>query len=228
MKKTIVLLGVLFLGGTLGFAQEVKHTEQEKQVIARYQQVIKSMEDFQQFDYYYYIYAMKNLVNKESIEFLEVHKGVREYVGSADRSAKDYNGYLSYYYTRMEELRARKMALSAQDKAVLTQYSKRPATRKRMLADKAEYDIYEDIVYETIKEEITSQSGACLDLVRDLRKQASEGKIDRSITAKYKKVLNCQNQLSSRLDQARLQDYLEMPVSRNAEPYYMPLTEWAK
>ena len=228
MNRKIILLVVLIFGCTFGFSQNVKHTEQEKQVIAHYQQVLESMEDFQQFDYYYYYYAVKKLVNKEAVEFLEVHKGIREYVGTADRSADDFNQYRIDYYNTMDKLRARKMKLTAQDKAVLTEYSKRPATRKHMLADKEQYDIYEDIVYNTIKEELTTQSIACLDLARDLRQQASEGKIDKTIVAKYKKVLNCQNKLESRADKARLQEYLEMSISRNAEPYYMPLEDWKK
>lgn len=227
MNKKIALLAVLICCGTFGFGQ-TRQTEREKQVIAHYQQVLDTMEEFQQFDYYYYNYAVKNLVDKEAIEFLIVHKGLREFVGTSDRSADEYNRYRMYYYKKMDELRSRRMSISQQDRDVLTEYSKRPPTRKRMLADKEQYAIYEDIVYNTIKEELTAQGVTCLDLARDLRERAGEGKIDKTVISKYKKVLACQSALTDELDKARLQEYLEMPVSRDAEPYYMPLTEWAK
>ena len=214
MKKLAIFLLALTLGSAV-FAQSAAQNATVLQYQERYKQKIKEMEAYERFDFFYYNYALTKM-RPETKKLLETRHNFRIY---------RYGQYRYYYDDEIKDarqaMREKNIQLNPEEEEAIQEYSKRPVTQAAMLADAEKYQAYETLVFNYIWGKLTGiLAKSCLQQVKELRALAQNTANTARLEAQ-KKAIKQQISALTLEERALIEEYLNMPVSRNGEAYYL-------
>lgn len=223
MKKLAIFLLALTLGSAV-FAQSAAQNATVLQYQERYKQKIKEMEAYERFDFFYYNYALTKM-RPETKKLLETRHNFRIYRYGTQRTNDEITQYRYYYEDEIKDarqaMREKNIQLNPDEEAAIQEYSKRPVTQAAMLADAEKYQAYETLVFNYIWGKLTGiLAKSCLQQVKELRALAQNTANTARLEAQ-KKAIKQQISALALEERALIEEYLNMPVSRNGEAYYL-------
>lgn len=246
MIRKMVVLGMLFAGlAVCAAAQDSEMTPQEKQVREYNKNRVANTEEYKQFDYYYYIYALHALqdmnADEHTKEFLRAYRNRRNYLNGNVRYQREGRNYAYDYNNAIDKLRVKAASFTQQEKDILLAYIGRPQKREDVFKDSEKYAEYEDIVFQTITREMdkVAEYEACVENIYNFRLDVANAHVDVTDTRlskrdlsvllkQYAKVISCMEDMAQKdaLKVARADTYLKMPVAYNGKEFSIPLKEW--
>jgi len=203
-----------------------------RQILPELQDVepkVKQLSDYENFDRYYYEYALQYLSRDFSKRYLAVIKESRASMYATSITASEYQRYENLYYNKRMELR-REKSLSFGESLIIEEYESRPTTRTKMLENPRAYKEYEKLVYENILNQLeTEHAKAYLEQVKVFR----EAFFDRepNMIAAYadlRYVLDKSHgkqypDMMTEAERDLIEEYLAMQVSVNGGGLNIPL-----
>ena len=198
------------------------------QVIDKVQQV----EDYEQFDRYYYEYAKQFLSRDFSRRYLDLLRDYRREAYAVPLSENELFQVRLDFENRQNLLRMEK-PLSYRESLVLNEYLSRPTTRENMLAKTQTYQEYDALVYSSVQSLlVTEHAKAYLEQGKVLREEFEKKSENMAaIYAVLRYVLD-KSKGRSYLDtmtdgeRALIENYLAMPVSVNGQGVAIPLDNY--
>ena len=143
----------------------------------------------------------------------------------AQRTNDEITQYRYYYDDEIKDarqaMREKNIQLNPEEEEAIQEYSKRPVTQAAMLADAEKYQAYETLVFNYIWGKLTGiLAKSCLQQVKELRALAQNTANTARLEAQ-KKAIKQQISALTLEERALIEEYLNMPVSRNGEAYYL-------